>query len=136
MVVHGLAFIAVAGWLRAGWDLLKNVADFQRDFLLPTPSSCLKGCLRSELRYDTGSALFYITLGSIVLPGNVSLHLVVAHCWTPHSGRSFLPTCTASLGVDKTSRDFFGGWNAQGSDRCVRAGRSLLLMILLPNPSR
>ena len=62
VVVRGLAFIAVPGWLRAGWDLLKNMADFQRDFLLPTPSSCLKGCLRSELRKDTGSALFHRTL--------------------------------------------------------------------------
>ena len=55
VVVHGLAFITVTNWLRTGWDLLKNMADFQRDFLLPTPSSCLKCCLRSELRHDTGS---------------------------------------------------------------------------------
>ena len=123
VVVHGLAFIAVQDWLRAGWDLLKNMEDFRRDFLLPTPSSCLKGSLRSELRYDTGSALFCRTLGSIVLPGNVSLQLVVAHCWTPHSGRSFLLTCTASLGVEKSSRDFLGGWNAQGSERYVRVAK-------------
>ena len=48
-----------------------------------------------------------------MLPGNISLPPGVAHNWTPHSGRSFLPTSTAYLGVEKSSRDFLGGWNAQ-----------------------
>ena len=43
LVVHFLAFITVPNWRRTGRDLLKNMADFQRDFLLPTPSSCLHG---------------------------------------------------------------------------------------------
>ena len=121
VVVDGLAFITVPNWLRTGWDLLKSMTDFQRDFLLPTPSSCLKGCLRSDLRYDTYSALFYRTMESITLPGNLSLPPVVAHCWTPHSGRSFLPTSTASLGVEKASPDFLG-WLECSSIRQICPG--------------
>ena len=58
VVVHGLAFLTVPDWLRVGWELLKVLADFPRDYLLPPPSSFLKGCLRSELQYDAGSAIF------------------------------------------------------------------------------
>ena len=123
VVVHGLSFLAVPDWLRVGWEVLKSMADFQRDYLLPTPSSCLKGCLRAELRYDTGSAIFYRVLGLVKLPGEVSIPASVAHYWTPHSGRAFLPSYTAALKVEKTTRDFLGGWNAQGSDRYSRIAR-------------
>ena len=39
--------------------------------------------------------------------------------WTPHSGRTFLPSA-AALGFPKSERDFLGGWCAQASDRYVR----------------
>ena len=123
VVVRGLAFLAVPGCLRTGWDFVKLMADF----LLPTPSSCLKGCQRSELLYDTGSAVFYRTLCTIKLPGSMSLTPAVARDWTPHSRRSFLPASTASLGVQKSMRDFLGGWNAEGSDRYVRVANLRIL---------
>ena len=99
-------------WLPVGWEFLKVLADFPRDYLLPTPSSCWKGCLRSELRYDAGSAIFYRARCLVQLPD-----------WTPHSGRAFLPSYTAALKVEKTTRDVLGGWNAQGSDRYFRIAR-------------
>ena len=34
----------------------------------------------------------------------------------PHSGRTFMPSATAALGIEKGGRDFLGGWSAQGSD--------------------
>ena len=109
VVVHGPAFLTAPDWLRVGWDLLRQIADFPRDYLLPSPSSCLRGCLRSELRYETGSAVFYRTLCLVQLPGDIRLPSFVAHYWTPHSGRAFLLSCTSALKVEKTTRDFLGG---------------------------
>ena len=40
--------------------------------------------------------------------------------WTPHSGRTLLPSATAALGFSKSERDFLGGWCAQASDRYAR----------------
>ena len=36
--------------------------------------------------------------------------------WTPHSNRTFVPSATAFLGVEKSVRDFLGGWSAQASE--------------------
>ena len=33
----------------------------------------------------------------------------VVHCWTPHSGRNFLPSATGALGHAKQERDALGG---------------------------
>ena len=57
------------------------------------------------------------------LPDDIFFPSVVAHLWTPHSGRTSLPSSSASLKVEKTTRDFLGGWNAQGSDMCFRIAR-------------
>ena len=43
--------------------------------------------------------------------------------WTPHSGRSFLPSCTQALGFPKEERDFLGGWSPQGSDTNSRTAK-------------
>ena len=43
--------------------------------------------------------------------------------WTPHSGRSFLPCCTAALGFPKKERDYLGGWSPQGGDTYARTAR-------------
>ena len=64
------------------------------------------------------------TLCALEFDGTFTLNPLIAHFWTPHSGRAFLPTCTAILGYDKSTRDFLGGWNAQGSDRYTRAART------------
>ena len=43
--------------------------------------------------------------------------------WTPRSGRSFLPSCTAALGFPKEERDNLGGWSPQGSDTQARTAK-------------
>ena len=79
VVVDGIAFLTAPERLRVGWDLLRQIAENPRDYLLPSPSSCLRGCLRSELRYQTGSAVFYRALCLVQLPGDIRLPSIVAH---------------------------------------------------------
>ena len=66
---------------------------------------------------------FYRTLCLVQLPRDNLLLPSVAHYWTPHSGHAFLPSYSSALKVEKTTRDFLGGWNAQGSDRYSRVAR-------------
>ena len=53
--IASCCFLVSPSWLSTGWFLLKSLADFPRDFLLPAPASNCTGCLRKELRYDIGS---------------------------------------------------------------------------------
>ena len=115
VVVH-----AEKDWLKQGWAPLSEVANFSRDCLLPVPTSSLQGCLPAELLYSAGFALLNRLLCSLRFLSAPLLVPQVVHFWTPHSGRSFMPSCTAVLGFENTQRDFLGGWSAQESDRCAR----------------
>ena len=68
-------------------------------------SSGLAGCPHAELRYDTGFAIINRLLCSISLGGFEVFSLSVAHFWTTHSGRAFMPSSTAVFGLCKTERD-------------------------------
>ena len=86
-------------WLRTGWTLLKSLADFPRNFLLPAPASNCNGCLRKELRHNIGFAMQNRVLSSLQFNGQSSLTRSTASFWTPHSARSFLPS--AMIGARK-----------------------------------
>ena len=120
VVVSSCCHVREPSWLRVGWKLLSRLANFDRDFLLPTPSGNLAGCLQAELRCDTGFAIMNRLLAGIPLNADVKIQPAIAHFWTPHSGRAFMPSSTAALGFCKEERNFLGGWQAQASDRCAR----------------
>ena len=88
-----------------------------------SPTSTLKRCKQAELLYSTGFALLNKLLCSLHFPSTQLLVPQLAQFWTPHSRRSFLPSCTSILGFDKSQRDFLGGWSAQGSDRYARVAK-------------
>ena len=117
VVVLSVCFIREKDWLKVGWALLAEAANFKRDYLLPVPTSSLQGCLQTELLYSAGFAILTRLLCSLRFPSAQLLVPQLAHFWTPHSGHSFMPSCTTLLGFEKSQRDFLGGWSAQGSDR-------------------
>ena len=41
VLIHRSAFLAIPDWVTQGSQLLQSMASFPRDYLLPTPSSCL-----------------------------------------------------------------------------------------------
>ena len=124
-MVH-CCFLSEPSWLNTGWALLKSLADFPRDFLLPAPSSNCSGCLKKELRYDIGSAMQNRVLSSLRFADQNSLTRSVAAFWTPHSARAFLPSATAALGAPMEQRDYLGGWSAQGSDNYSRVAARMI----------
>ena len=40
------AFVQSSSWMVTGWELLKQVAAFDRDYLLPSPTDGFRGCRR------------------------------------------------------------------------------------------
>ena len=119
VVISCCCYVKEPSWLQVGWKLLSRLAAFDRDFLLPSPSSNLAGCLQTELRYDTGFAMMNRLLAAIPLSGDVKIQPAIAHFWTPHSGRAFMPSsnrCSRFL----QGRTELSGRMASTSQRQVR----------------
>ena len=129
VVVSPACFAKRAQWLSCGWALLKQHADYPRDYLLPMPSGNYKGCVRRELRYDTAHALQVKVLQSLRTRGEPLLSPQTAQYRTPHSGRNFLVSAASAIGVPKPDRDMLGGWAAQQSDRYIRVSRSRIMHV-------
>ena len=81
VVISCCCYVKVPSWLQVGWKLLSRLAAFDRDFLWPSPSSNLAGCLQTELRYDTGFAMMNRLLAAIPLSGDVKIQPAIAHFW-------------------------------------------------------
>ena len=110
--VDASSFISTPQWLSVGWQILCELAPFKRDYLLPAPAGAYDSCLRTELRYALGYAIQNRLLARLVDDkGATVLTAEATMFWTPHSGRSFLPSCTQALGFPKEERDFLGGWS-------------------------
>ena len=121
--VSACCYITVSGWMSTGWELLNSLAEFRRDYLLPAPAANLTGALQAELRYDTGFAILSRTLAALRLNDGSEFPLSLASFWTPHSGRTFMPSSTAALQFPTEERNFLGGWQAQASDRYAMVAR-------------
>ena len=85
-----------------GWQLLKQEAAFDRDYLLPYPTDGFRGCPRKELKYAIGIAVQFRVLLSLKVHGKQLFEHKVTQHWTPHSGRNYLPSATAALGYRET----------------------------------
>ena len=120
LVIDRCYYLAVAGWMQEGWRLLKDMADYPREYLIPFPSSNGHGCRRRELSYDTASAMQNRVLRMVKSSDEFLFCPSATRFWTPHSNRTFMPSATATLGFEKSVRDFLGGWSAQASERYAR----------------
>ena len=112
LVIDRCCCLAVADWMLEGWRLLKEMADYPRDYL--------HGCRRRELSYDTASAMQNRVLRMVKSNDEFLFCPSATRFWTPHSNRTFMPSATATLGFEKSVRDFLGGWSAQASERYAR----------------
>ena len=109
--------------MEIGWQLVRQEAPFERDYLLLSPSGNYRGCMRRELKYSVGAAVQAKILANFQFRQQQLFDHRVAHFWTPHSGRNFMPSASAAMGYQKSDRDVLGGWSAQGSDRYTRLAR-------------
>ena len=120
LVNDACCFLSHREWLTRGWSLLHGMANFPRDCFMPAPASHCQSCRKLELRYDAAFAMQNRVLRMLARNGFPVFHSSSTRFWTPHSGRTFLPSGTAALGFPKSERDFLGGWCAQASDRYAR----------------
>ena len=103
--------------VNVGFNLLQELAPYERDYLLPSPGPKYGGIREAEMSYDAGVAT------------TSSLHRgLVAD---PHSPRSFMATCCAALGVAKAERNVLGRWAQNQSDTNVQLQRTLVQKLQL-----
>ena len=102
-IVHiaSCCFLVSPSWRSTGWTLLKSLADFPRDFLLPAPAANCNGCLVRHRLRDAEQSPWHRCSSTDSALGPERRHLF----WTPHPARSFLPSATAAMGVPKEQRD-------------------------------
>ena len=124
VLITECCFVSQPNWFSVGWALLKEKADFRRDYLLPSPTTNYRGCIQKELQYETASATQTKLFSSLTVAGERLFQHSVASYWTPHSARNFLPSAASALNVSKSDRDLLGGWAAQQSDRYSRVSKS------------
>jgi hypothetical protein len=140
--VHRLAGFSGHDWLQQGFDILSSSEFcFARDYLVPMPSLDWQGTIQKVLDYSTASAhgrSLLLDLRSPVLTevglweesADSALMVAPAHLFfTEHSERHVLASWSASLGIDKTRRDYLGRWaiGAHGSNDYVQCSRLAVL---------
>ena len=118
-IIDAACYLHSKACMPTGWNLVADTAKFERDFLLPAPSTNYHGTVRSELRHAIAYAMHNRVLSCLSIDGSRIFSFPVTQYWTPHSSRTFLPSATLLLDFPKHKRDFLGGW-AQASDRYAR----------------
>ena len=103
----------------------ERLADYERDYLLPAPSSNCNGFLHAELRCDSAFAMQNRVLYSLLRERTSVFPKVSTTFWTPHSARAFMPSSTKTLGVAKEERGYLGGWSARAAARRTHGLRSV-----------
>ena len=98
LVIDACCFLSHREWLTRGWSLLQGMANFPRDYLMPAPASHCQSCRKLELRYDAAFAMQNRVLRMFAWNGVPVFHSSSTRFWTPHSGRTSLPSATAALG--------------------------------------
>ena len=122
------AYILDHNWLQCGWKLMKDHADFERDYLFPRLNNSWTGFQRKEASYQdmmTYSACLFARL-TRSMNGRVLIPRVLVSFWTEHSERATLPTGLAFLETEKVERDLLGRWRPDGSDSYQRSYNGLV----------
>ena len=106
--------------MKTGLQIFRELAPFSRDYLIPASEKNFSGCRHRELKYEIDYAVQNRVMSLLNLNDTNIFPVPVTSFWTPHSGRSFLPSCCAALDFTEEERDYLGGWSPQGSDRYAR----------------
>ena len=122
----------VKNWCDVGFDLLQELAPYERDYLLSSPRHNHAGIREAEMSYDAGLATTTSLHRALVAESQQLLEPALCVCWTHHSPRSFMATCCTTLGVAKAERNVLGRWAQNQSGTYVRLQRTLVQKLQLP----
>ena len=87
LIIDAECYLHSRSWISTGWNLLKETAGYERDYLLPSPSTNYHGVTRTELRYSIAHAMLGRVLGTLTLDGIRLFPFQIQQYWTPHSSR-------------------------------------------------
>eukprot|EP00435_Cladocopium_sp_Y103_P032375 s1714_g8.t1 len=101
------SYVTSPFWLKTGFDLFKEHASFERDYLLPKLNKEWSGFRRSMALYnDISSYSSYVRKAAKRLGTSVPLvDATLATFWTEHSERATVPTGLALLRVEEAEVD-------------------------------
>jgi hypothetical protein len=140
--IHRMAGFTGRDWLQAGFEILaSDDFSFSRDYLVPYPRADWQGVTQKVLDYSAASAYGRSLLLDLPMPvvttagvweesAELSLMLSPVHLFfTEHSERHVLASWSASLGIEKTRRDYLGRWaiGSHGSNDYVQCARLAVL---------
>ena len=126
-------------WIEQGLELLTDSGDQARDYLLRKPTADLGDWKDGMASFADSAALSVELFKRIKTPvyndlsrswsqgAEVLVDKRIAHFWTEHSPRNFLPSVLIQLEVGKEKRDMLGRWSPSGSDDYIRTYRSTVL---------
>jgi hypothetical protein len=122
------AFIREHTWLERGFELLKSIAPYRRDYLLPAPSRRWLGTVRKLASYETAAAAGHALLEDLRRSNDDSnlLPSVMVQFYTEHSERATAPSILATLQIPKAERDLLGRWCPEGSDTYMRTYKTVV----------
>jgi len=144
IIVSEHAYIRDPGWCEKGFELLRSIAPYRRDYLLPAPSRNWSGTLKKLATYEIAAAAGHALLSDL-RRSNDDSRLVpneVVPFFTEHSERATAPSLLATLGVQKSERDLLGRWCPEGSDTYMRTYRTVVsklqqkMAVALRSPTR
>ena len=78
-IIDAACYLHSKDWMHTGWTLLADTANFERDFLMPAPSTNYHGVVHSELRYAIAYAMQNRVLSSISIDGSRVFSFPVTH---------------------------------------------------------
>ena len=113
-------------WLGRGWELYhSDVFQSDRDYFLPGPNREWSGGARKYLSVQNLNSYMRYALSVVKKPlrgghnakawmerGEALISGELTNFWSGHSGRHWLPTHAANIGIPKEQRDYLGRWQA------------------------
>lgn len=111
------SWICNKNWLRDGWALFREYADFERDYFLPALGDDFSFFKRRMASYAEAATLTTAVNRRLVdAEGQRLIPQELVEMWTEHSERATLPTILDGFGLDPRDRDALGRWRPEGSD--------------------
>ena len=128
VVVSRVAYLAYPDWLATGWRLWVRLAPHVRDYLLARPTVDLEGTLPVELSYTESAWLLRGLLAGLprfgeALQGSVEPLIPL---FTQHSGRCWLASQAALLGVPEARLNYLGRWSPSTAKVYVRTAAEVI----------
>ena len=132
-------------WIGVGWELFHSEAfKDDRDFFLPCPNKDWTGGAKKFLNVENLNSYMRYVLSLVKKPlrggrnfktwmesGEPLISGEITNFWSGHSGRHWLPTHAANIGIPKEQRDYLGRWQAgaQESNAYVLSAKQIVTAI-------